>query len=393
MKRLILHIFILLMLAAPAAAQKGKQSVEDLKSQREKTMRELEKTSKMLNETKKNEKATVNKLQLLNKDISERKRLIHDLNQEIDGLNREMTTLSVRKDSLQQNIEALRKDYAEMVRQSHYVQKQVSPLLFILSANDFQQMVRRIRYMRDFQSFRKLQVARIRNTQDEIDMQNELLQEHKSNKEDAMRTQQRQRDNLARDEKKQQAMLSELKKKEKDLLAQQQKQQKKANELNKKIEEMIAKEIDLKKQLTKEQSLLAGGFEKNKGRLPWPVEKGFISGHFGIQAHPTLEKVTVNNKGVYIQTTAGSMARAVYEGEVTSCFVMAGTTAVIIQHGNYRTVYSGLSSVSVKKGDKVKAKQTIGKIYTDPDQDNSTLLFFQVWKDKEILNPEFWLAK
>jgi len=394
MRQLFLYILMLLLLAGPAYGQKKKtQSVGDLKTQREKTLKELEKTTQMLKETKKNETATVNKLNLLSQDIKTRSRLINDLNNEIRGLDDEMTNLTNQRDSLQLLLESLKEDYAQQVRRSHYAQKQVSPLLFILSGKDFQQVLRRIRYMRDFQHFRQLQVARIRNTQDEIDVQNELLRENKADKEDAMKVQKRQQEDLRRNENKQKAMLSELKKKEKDLLAQQKKQQQKANELNKKIEQLIAQEIDKKKQLTKEQALLAGGFEKNKGRLPWPVEKGFIVGHFGIQPHPTLDKVTVNNKGVYIQTTAGSAARAVFDGEVTACLVMGGTTAVIIQHGNYRTVYSGLKSVSVKKGDTVKAKQKIGIIYSDPDQDNVTQLMFQVWKDKDILNPELWLTK
>lgn len=392
--RHLLTVFILILMPAVMALQAQKtQDVNSLRSQREKTLQELEKTQQMLKETKKSETATVNKLTLLNKDIKERKRLINNLNSEIRGLDRQMDDLSQRRDSLQNNLERLKADYAKMVRESHYTRKQASPLLFILSAKDFQQMLRRIRYMQEFQAYRKLQAARIRNTQQEIDIQNSMLQESKSYKEDAVKTQKRQQENLARDEKKQQAMLSSLKKKEKELIAQQKKQQKKANDLNKKIEQLIAQEIDRHKQLTKEQALLAGGFEKNKGRLPWPVEKGFISGHFGVQPHPTLERVTVNNKGVYLQTVSGAQARAVFEGEVSSMFLMGGTTAVIIQHGNYRTVYSGLKSVSVKKGDKVTAKQQIGVIYSDPDQDNSTLLFFQVWRDKEILNPELWLAK
>lgn len=256
-------------------------------------------------------------------------------------------------------------------------------------------MLRRVRYMSEFQQFRKQQVARIMNTQAEIDTQNELLQENKIGKEDALRAHQLQQDNLARDEKKQKAMLDQLKKKESDLRAQQKSQQKKADDLNRKIEEMIAKEVQKGQgqKMSKEQTLIAGGFEKNKGRLPMPTESGFISGHFGVQAHATLDKVTVNNKGIYIKTTAGSKARAVYDGEVTSTFVMSGTYAVIVTHGNYRTVYSGLSAISVKKGDKVKAKQQIGTIYTDPDQDNATILFFQIWQDKNILNPESWLSK
>ena len=404
MRKILIGILALLLLAAPAPAQKKKaskatssqsQSVKNLKSQREKTLKELEETKKMIQQTNSNEKATVNKLNLLNKDIQTRKRLIHDLNYEIQGLDQEMTRLSMKRDSLQADLEALKESYAELVRQSHYTIADESPLLFILSAEDFQQMLRRVRYMQEFQQFRKEQVARIENTQAEIDMQNQMLSENKSNKEEAVRTHKVQQDNLSRDEKKQKAMLEQLKKKKSTLLAQQKKQQKKADDLNRKIEELIAKEMSKSegKTLTKEQTLIAGGFEKTKGRLPMPVEKGFISGHFGVQAHPTLEKVTVNNKGVYIQTSAGTQARAVYEGEVTSCFVMSGTTAVIIQHGNYRTVYSGLASVSVKKGDKVKAKQAIGTIYSDPEDDNATTLFFQIWLNKNILNPEQWLAK
>lgn len=397
--RILYLLTVVMLLAAPAYAQKSKtqskQTVSSLKSQREKTQKELNETKQMLQQTKKNETATLNKLNLLNKDIQTRKRLINDLSYELQGLDREMVQLSAQRDSLQTLLEALKADYSELVRQTHYVQMDQSALLFILSAKDFQQMARRVRYMQEVQQFRKAQVARIEATQTEIDIQNELLQENKLNKEDALRTHRVQQESLARDEKKQKSMLNELKKQESTLLAQQKKLQKKADELNRKIEELIAKEVNQSsgKGMTKEQTLLAGGFEKNKGRLPMPVDKGFISGHFGLQAHATLEKVTVNNKGIYVQTTAGSQARAVYDGEVTSLFVTSGTYAVIITHGNYRTVYSGLSTVNVKKGDKVKPKQYIGKIYSDPDQDNSTILFFQIWQDKTILNPEQWLAK
>ena len=383
---------LLLLLALPMAAQK--QSVNDLKKQREKTLRELEKTGQMLSETKKSEKATLNKLTLLGQDIATRKRLITNINSEIDALNDEMGQLSSKRDSLQQNLEALKLDYANLVRQTHYQDMMQSPLLFVLKAEDFNQAMRRIRYLQEFQRFRKEQVARIQNTQAEIDVQTGLLESNRIEKEQTLDMQKRETENLARDERKQKTMLEQLKKKEKDLLAQQRKQQKKADELNKKIEDIIKQQAAKQKgqRLTKEQQLIAGGFEKNKGRLPWPVEKGMVSGEFGVHPHPTLPKVTVNNKGIYIQTTRGAAVRAVYEGEVTSCFVMGGTNAVIIQHGNYRSVYTGLATISVKKGDKVKTKQTIGTVYTDPDNDNKTEMFFQIWQDKDIMNPSLWLA-
>ena len=145
--------------------------------------------------------------------------------------------------------------------------------------------------------------------------------------------------------------------------------------------------------LTKEQKLIAGGFEANKGRLPWPVEKGMISGHFGKQQHQVYASVTMDNKGIYIQTVSGAKARAVYKGEVTSCFMVSGTYAVIIQHGNYRTVYSNLSQLNVKQGDMVDTKQTIGTIYTDPEEDQKTELYFQVYQDRNLLNPELWITR
>ena len=391
MKRIVTYV-LLVLLALPMAAQK--QSVNDLKKQREKTLRELERTGQMLSETKKSETATLNKLNLLNKDIATRKRLITTINSEIEALNTEMGELSDKRDSLQQNLEALKADYANLVRQTHYQDMMQSPLLFVLRAEDFNQAMRRIRYLQEFQRYRKEQVARIENTQAEIDIQTELLESNRVEKEQTLDVQKRETENLARDERKHQNMLQQLKKKEKDLLAQQRKQQKKADDLNRKIEDIIKQQAAKQKgqRLTKEQQLIAGGFEKNKGRLPWPVEKGMVSGEFGVHPHPTLPKVTVNNKGIYIQTTRGAAVRAVYEGEVTSCFVMGGTNAVIIQHGNYRTVYTGLATINVKKGDKVKTKQTIGTVFTDPDNDNKTEMFFQVWKDKDIQNPSLWLA-
>ena len=146
--------------------------------------------------------------------------------------------------------------------------------------------------------------------------------------------------------------------------------------------------------LTKEESVLNGGFSSNQGRLPWPTSSGFISGHFGIQAHPVLKHVTTNNKGVYIQTPSGSSARAVFEGIVTQRFAIPGSNnAVIVQHGNYRTVYANLTDIFVSVGQKINAKQAIGRIYTDGENDNKTELYFQIYNGKSLLNPEGWISR
>ena len=390
MKHRLLYTIVLLMLAVASVSA---QTLKELQAQQKKYAEELETTGKMLKQTKQNEKSTENKLNLIGQDIRTRKKLINSISQEIIALEQEQTRLQGERTRLEAELDSLKQDYAHLVQLTHYADLQQSPLLFLLSAQDFNQLFRRVRYMREFAQYRQEQVARIEGVKADIQIQSELIQDNRKEKDSALKTQQRERDQLAANEKKQKTMLKNLKAKEKELIAKQRQQQKKIDELNKQIERAIAKQVDRKQQLTKEQELIAGGFAANKGRLPWPVAKGFISGHYGKHQHPVYENVTINNKGVYIQTPAGSDARAVYEGEVTTCMVMGSTYAIIIQHGNYRTVYTGIQSPSVKPGDKVQAKQTIGRIASNPDDDNKTELQFQVWQDRELKNPELWLAQ
>ena len=385
--RIILYILCLLTLSVAA------QNVKDLQKQQRELQQQLEQTAQMLKQTKQNETATENKLNLLNNDIKTRKKLIRNIQGEINALNGEMGTLRQKRFTLQKELEAYKEDYARLVRETHYADMQQSPLLFLLSAKNFQQLIRRAQYMQQFAAYRKEQVKKIESLQSDIDIQNTLLEERKQNRSTALQSQKREQDKLTRDERKQKDMLKSLKKQEKNLLAKQKEQQKKVDALNKQIEEMIAKQVRTTTTLTKEQQLIAGGFEANQGRLPWPVEKGFISGYFGKHQHPVHEHVTINNKGIYLQTVAGANARAIYEGEVSSCAQINGNYAVIVQHGNYRTVYSPLKKIYVKQGDKVKAKQAIGEIITDTSEDNKTELYFQIYKDRSIINPGLWLAQ
>lgn len=387
--RYIVVLCLLSLVLSPAYAE----SVKELQAKQKKLQQEIEQTNKMLGQTKRDESATLNKLQLIDQNIRNQRELIKTLDSEITALDQEMTMLGSTRDSLQVVLESYKAHYAEMICQSHYARMQQSPLLFLLSSNSFQQLARRARYLQEVAHFRQEQVRRIENTQAEIDIQNELLQANKRDKQTALDSRKREQEKLKRDERKQQTMLTQLKNKEKDLKKKLQQQQKKVADLNKKIDEMVRKQASTTTTLTKEQQLIAGGFEANKGRLPWPVEKGMISGHFGKQQHPVYSQVTIDNKGIYLQTVAGAKARAVYKGEVTSCFMVANTYAVIIQHGNYRTVYSNLSKLNVKQGDTVETKQVIGTIFTDPEQDQKTELYFQIYKDRNILNPELWIAR
>jgi septal ring factor EnvC (AmiA/AmiB activator) len=392
MRRTILILLAALLSVGGLSAADTKKSLE---KKRANLQKEISNTNKMIQQTKQDQKATMNKLSLLNQNIKTQKQLITVIGQEIDALDQQIATNTKRRGELQRELARLKADYAQLIRESHYAQLQQQPLLYILSSENFQQLLKRVQFLERFAETKSEQARRIQQTTAKLNEKNTQLRTNLNDKQTTMRAQQREQDNLARDERRQQEMLVQLKQKEKNLGAALQKKQKEVARLDQKIAEIIRKEAEKQTQkggITKEQQLVQGDFEKNKGRLPWPVAKGHISGQFGKHKHPVHERVIVDNKGIYIQTTAGEQARAVYKGEVTSCFMMGNTYAVIIQHGNYRTVYAGLSKLSVKAGSKVETKQNIGTIYTDPEQDNKTELYFQIYKGRDILNPSAWIS-
>ncbi len=392
------------------------QSIKELEEQRKAALQRLETTSKVLNETKKTQQTSLNKLNILKKSITQRQTLINSINREIAALDREISKLNREMKQLEQELEQQKASYAHMVRESYVNRSVYSRMLFLLSAETFNQSFRRLRYMQELSNYRKDQILKIEETQKEIEEKAALLAQHKQTQVDIRKDQASEQNKLQADQKKENTVYANLKSKEKNLQADLKRQQKFANDLNKKIDNLIAEEIrkaeekalreqgidpkDVKKEdktqfaLTKEQKLIAGNFVANRGRLPWPVERGFISGKYGIQPHPTLKHVTTNNKGIYIQAPQKTKARSVFEGVVTQRFSVPGSNnGVIVQHGQYRTVYANLTTINVVVGQKLKEKQVIGEIYTDPENDNKTELFFQIWENRTILNPELWLSK
>ena len=423
------------------------QSVKELEKQRNKTLQLLESTNKMLNETKKSQRSSLNKLTIINKNIVERKTLINNIGKEINELDGEMQRLNQEKRLLENRLSTLKRDYARLVQEAHLNRSVYTKIMFVLSANSFDQSYRRLRYLQEYSDYRKQQVRKIENVKTQIVVKSDSLNRNKQTKVEVVKQKEVEANKLTNDQKKEKVMLTDLKKKEKKLMADLKKQQKIANDLNNKIARIIAEEIrkaelkrkaeqeraaaeerkrlaaEQKKQgtksstpssekeakktekqapvqsasvsmLTKEEKLISGNFSANSGRLPWPTDKGFISGHYGVHPHPVLKHVTTNNKGIYIQTPTGTNAHPVFEGEVTQRFSIPGSNnAVIIKHGEYRTVYANLTSIYVNVGDKVSAKQSIGKIYTDGDNDNKTELYFQIYKGRTLLNPEGWIAR
>lgn len=444
--------YILLIALAIFTGVTQAQTVKQLEDQRKKTLQLLESTNKMLNETKKSQRSSLNKLTILNKNITERKTLITNIGKEVNELDNEMQRLGQEKRILENRLTILKRDYARLVQEAHINRSLSAKIMFVLSAKSFDQSYSRLRYLQEYSEYRKEQVRKIEQVKTQIVEKTDSLNKHKVTKVEVIKQKEVEAEKLTKDQKKEKVLLTDLQKKEKKLRADLKIQQKKASDLNNKIARIIAEEIrkaeakraaeekkrlaaeakkrasedkkkttddkkktgttttkketttETKKEtsspsqsvstLTKEEQLISGNFAANAGRLPWPTDKGFISGRYGVHPHPVLKHVTTNNKGIYIQTPAGTNARAVFEGEVTQRFSIPGSNnAVIIKHGNYRTVYANLTSIYVNVGDKVSAKQSIGKIYTDSENDNKTELYFQIYNGRSILNPESWIAR
>lgn len=382
----------------------GAQSVEELKKKKERALKNLEATSNLISENKQTTAKTMTKINLLQAEIKERRVVINSLNAEVAEINRQLSSLRTEIASQRKQLESLKKEYAALMYHQYYKKGKWDNLLFVLSANNVAQSYRRYRYVKQYAQYCTQKAQEIEAVKADLDKKLAEVEAVRQQRVEVLNARKQESAKLQSEKTKQDNLVKGLKKQHKELSKQLKQQQEVANRLNSQIEKMIADEAkksgkkgagkDGGYALTKEEKLVSGNFEKNLGRLPWPVDKGLVVGAFGIQPHPVLEYVTTNNKGIYIQCPAGTKARAVFEGEVTQCFAIPGSNnAVIVKHGLYRTVYANLSKVNVKVGDKVTAKQTIGTIYSDPDEDNKTVLYFQVWKDKTIQNPEIWLAR
>lgn len=398
----ILGVFILILLSSGTLMS---QTVSELQAKKKKALADLELTSSLIEKTSKSKTKTLTQLNLLNAEIKQRQGVINTLNAEIRGINKDLNKLRNETNKLQQQLDTLKKEYAILAYHTYFKKSKYEELMFVLSAKDFAESFRRYRYIKQYSEYCQKKTEEINTAKAALNEKLKQTEKVRAERLTVLNERKKENTKLQNEKNKQNKLIKDLKKKEKQLKAELKKQQKIANKLNEQIEKKIAEEAKKSSKpsssgggktytLTKEEKLLSGNFEKNQGRLPWPVLKGIVVGHFGIHPHPVLKHVTTNNKGIYIQCPKGTQARAVFDGEVTQVFTIAGSNkTVIIKHGLYRTVYSNLTKVNVKVGQKVKTKDNIGTIYSDPEDGDKTELYFQVWKDRNIHNPENWLAK
>ena len=392
--------FILILLMVLSVTSYG-QSLDELRKKKEKTNEEIKYTNRLLEEAKKNEKQTLNKYKILNKQIELRTSLITGINSEVGVLADFIDQNAWLVSSLNTDLEELKREYAGMIQFAQRNQTNYSKVLFLLSADSFNQAYKRLMYLRQYAEYRKKQAELIQWLRDLVQVKVKNLERQRSEKETLLQSQKREADQLNKEKKQQGQFLTKLQQQQKGFQKKLREQQRIEAQLSREIERIIEDEVKKARksgkdtyEMTPEQKLVSGQFEQNKRRIPWPVDRGVITDHFGVHEHPVLKNIQVKNNGIDISTAQGATARSVFAGEVSRVFaVTGGNAAVIIRHGKYLTVYSNLVNVQVKSGDKVSVKQTIGTIGTDNDDGNKTVLKFQIWKENVKLNPEEWIAR
>ena len=373
------------------------QTRQDLEKRKMQNEKDISYTNELIKKTEKSKTDSFNKLVLINSQISNREKLINNINSEIKILNDNIQTQQDLINTLNKDYENLKTEYAKVISFYYKNRSNYDRIMFILASSDVNTAFKRIKYLQQYSEYRTNQVNKILETKAEIEKQVSELESMKTDKQKLLSDQQKEANELKKEKDGQKKIIQNLENQKSDLRKKLDKQIKLANELQREIEKIIAEELAKTNKkgpnvfkLTPEEKKLADNFASNKNKLPWPTERGVITSSFGENPHPVLKGIFVRNDGIDISTTSGSYIRSVFDGDVTRVFVIPGAHAtVIIRHGNYLSVYSNLSEVFVKQGDKVKTKQSIGKIFTDDDK---SVLQFQIWKENVKLNPQDWLA-
>lgn len=371
------------------------QSRSDLEVQRKRTLEEIGYVDNMLKTTAREKTESMNAVKILGKKVNLRENILSGMREEINLTSERVALNTMAIQMMEDDLTALKKEYANTVVSSYRTGKGYPELMYVLSAKDFNQGFKRLKYLQQVTKFRRREAAVILELKDQIQTSREKLQADLLRVSDLKDKQEQQKKLLQDEQEKQQKMVKSLNTKEKELKKQLEEKRRTAKKIEGEIAKLIAEEKKkaVSSAETPEQKLIGDNFAENKGRLPWPVEKGLITSHFGIQKNAVLKYVQEENIGIEITSTGRMPARSVFKGEVTRVFPIQGSNmTVIIKHGKYFTVYNNIINVKVKPGDKVDTKQYIGEVYSDPANNNICVLEFMIYETK-FHDPEAWIAK
>lgn len=404
------RFFVIILLGFFCINFSNAQIRKDLEDRRRKLIKDIQLTSKLLNKTTKTKAAALDRYIALRKQIQQRELLVSTLRKEIEITDLSMNRASDVVESLTDDIGRLEKEYGELLRQAYRRKKNSSDLGFIFSAESINQGFHRWQYLKQYDEYRKKQAHLILETKETLTIKKTQLQETKIEKEGLIVSVETQANILSAELGDKSKLLRTLRKDEKHLKSQLRKKRTDHEGLNKAIEKAIRKDMAARRKNERDNKInkrdvnkkpqkdnvnalkrLTGDFRNNRGRLPQPVKDGVVTRRFGKQQHPTLPKVQITNNGIDIRTERNAKVFAVFEGKVVSKqFIPGYQNMLIIQHGEYYTVYSNLGEVFVKKGDQVGTMENIGTVAIDR-KTNVSEVHFEVWRDKARLNPEDWV--
>jgi septal ring factor EnvC (AmiA/AmiB activator) len=392
MRRVILSAVIM---AGALIAGYG-QSRAELEEMRKKNLEEIEYVDRMLKSTATQKSENLNELRVIGKRLNLREKLINEYGQEISLLEYRISLNRIAGEMLEEDLDNLKKEYAKSIVSAYKATKGTPAVAFILSSADFNQGYKRLKYIQQVARYRRKETETIETIYLELQNTRERLERDRKNIRDLKVREERQKQILGNEKSRKERLVSSLGKKEAQLkqdLAQKKK-------IARQIEDEIARLIEEERKrsavtpMSNEMRLIGESFGDNRGRLPWPVDRGLVTSHFGLQPHPVLKNVTEDNIGIEITSGGETKAKAVFKGEVVRVFAITGANmAVIIRHGNYLTVYQNIVNVRVKAGDTVATGEILGDVFSDSSNGGKSVLKFMIYEEKKKLDPERWLLK
>lgn len=403
-----LLLLFLLVWNADSFAQ-TKKTREELEREKAEVQARLREFDAILKQTTASKKTSIGELNALTRQFQTQNRLVNTLDREIRLLDQEISETEKKISDLESQLKDLKAEYSRMVYSSSKLNRGLSIVAFVFSSSDFNQLYMRLKYLKQYSASRKQQAAQIEKLSLELAEQRALLDKRKVDKVAVLSEKQKEKAELERLRKSQEGVVNTLSKKERDIQKQIAATKKQQDQLNRMIKQVIEEEIkraeaEAKKQnstttkkagtsmpMTPEAAALSSSFAGNRGKLPWPVETGFIAQGYGTFPHPTLKGITLDNDGIDIRTQPNSNVRAVFDGTVTKITTMPGYGGtVIVKHGEYYTMYSRLKNITVKSGQTIKAKDVIGQVGVNAEGESE--VHFQTWKGLQIMDPAAWIT-
>jgi len=433
MNRLLFVIGILGLFCMPSMAQSTRK-IRELERQHAELQKQISQSESLLQSTKKDVKSQLSNLTLLSGQIDERKKYIATIENDVNVIQREVDRLQVELNTLKKELADKKDNYEQSVKYLYHNRSIQEKLMFIFSADNLNQMYRRMRYVRQYADYQRMQGLEVERKQRQVRDKQKVLVASREAKRKLLEAGQAEKVKLEAQEKERKGLLASLQKKQRTIQGEINQKRRSADKLNAQIDKLIAIEIEKARKRAEEEARrkataengrnkkegtnsktpakgqnipsskmgefkvgsedrrLSGVFEQNKGKLPIPITGAYmIVGHYGQYQVDGLRNVRLDNKGVDIRGKQGAQARAIFNGEVSAIFQYNGLSNVLIRHGSYISVYCNLQSVLVRKGSKVNTRDIIGQVHTD--KEGNTILHFQLRKETAKLNPEIWLQR